>query len=244
MPAYNASTNIEEAINTVMNQTYKNWELIIINDCSKDDTWDIITRISNNESRIVLINLEENMGVARARNNGIKIAKGKYLAFLDSDDGWFETKLEKQVALLETTDEYFCVSSYVVIDETGNSKNKIFVPKDRISWKSQLKGSNIGLLTVLIDIEKTGKFEMPNKGHEDYITWSNLLEKNGSAISIHEPLAYYREGNVSVSSNKFKTAKWQYDIYREDFKLSVLKSLYYFLLYAINGVFKYKRYED
>lgn len=244
MPAYNAEKNIEESIKSVLNQSYNNWELIVVNDCSTDNTGKILEELYSKEDRIKIIHLERNAGVANARNIAMQNVTGRYIAFLDSDDMWKPSKLETQIKFLNETQEYFCVTGYEVIDETGKPKNKKYIPRELITWESQLKGSNIGLLTVVIDSNRTGLFTMPNKGHEDYITWSSLLKKWGPAVAIQEPLAYYREGNTSISSNKFKTSTWQYKIYRDEFGFNVFKSMYYFVHYVFNGLFKYDKIKE
>lgn len=241
MPAYNAEKNIIQAIDSVKKQTYQNWELIIINDCSKDNTLSIIKDISNVDDRITVYDLKENVGVAGARNYGLKRINGDYVAFLDSDDFWVENKLETQIEDLKSKNGYFSICPYFVVDEEGKFLNKMFTPPSVVDWKSQLYGSKIGTVAVLIDTRVTGTIQMPKIGHEDYVTWQSILKKFGPAHSTTEPLAYYREGSKTVSSNKARAARWQFDIYREQFGYGFLKSSYYFVFYAINGFLKYKK---
>lgn len=239
MPAYNASKNIKAAIISVINQEYQEWELIIINDCSTDSTSKILGDFSRLDHRIKYQNLEENGGVANARNVGMSTATGRYIAFLDADDQWLPEKLNLQLSSL-IGKEYFSIGSYYVINDIGDKTGKIVIPPTKVSYKSQLRGSKIGCLTVLVDRQVTGDFWMPVRGHEDYITWNDLLKKYGPAVSISTPIALYRSGNDSLSSNKLKAAKWQFLVYRDYYKFNIFLSAYYFFCYALNSKTKYK----
>ena len=238
MPAYNARSTIDASIQSVLMQTYTNWELIITDDGSNDGTRSYLETV--NDSRIKVFFNKQNIGVAQTRNCCLNHASGRYIAFLDSDDLWTPKKLEIQLSQMVDKKAYFSASSYAIIDQNGTSMHRyLFVTKD-ITLDEMLRGSRIGCLTVMIDRNVTGDFAMPNVRHEDYVTWINLMLKHGSILGIKEVLAEYRTFGESVSSNKIQTAGWQYDIYRKYYNYSHLKSIYYFIHYGINGMIKYK----
>lgn len=240
MPAYNAEKTISQSIESVLGQIYQNWELLIVNDCSTDNTESIVVSYLQ-DSRIKLINNERNTGVAQSRNTAIESSIGRYIAFLDSDDMWTNTKLISQIEFMVKNDYYFTCTSYEVIDEQGGMTNKYLSVPTVITYESMLRGSKIGCLTVMIDTSVTGKFNMPSIKHEDYVTWLNLIKKFGPAHGLNKMYAYYRVFDGSLSSNKLQTSKWQYQIYREYYGYSFIRSAHYFINYAINGLFKYNK---
>ena len=240
MPSYNSEKFIIESVESVLVQTYSNWELIIVDDCSPDDSNKIITKYVDNDSRIKLIKLQKNSGPAVARNTAIEAANGRYIAFLDSDDVWLPNKLETQINFMHDNDLAFTYSSYRLVGE-DNEHLGVFITKDKISYFDMLKTCSVGCLTAIYDTEKIGKQYMPLiLKRQDYGLWLKILKLIGETRGILEPLATYRIRKNSVSSNKVKAAKYQWKIYREIEKLSFLKSLYYFAFYAYNGVTKYK----
>lgn len=235
MPAYNSEKTIGSAIESVIAQSYKFWELIIVNDCSKDSTIDIIQKYQEIDERIVVVNLSQNGGVVNARNKAIESSKGEYIAFLDSDDLWLPSKLEKQVSFMETNNYVFSYTGYGIMDKLGNLTNKkINIPLST-TFNSLLKGSNIGCLTVMIDRRKVGNIKMPKVHHEDYATWLSILKNGSIAYGIPEVLAYYRKDTESLSGNKIRSASWQWKIYREFLSLGFVESIYYFTFYTLNG---------
>ena len=169
-PSYNSSNFIAETIKSVLNQTYQEWEMIIIDDYSSDISINIIEKYIKKDNRIKLLKLEKNVGPAYARNIGIKEAKGKYISFLDSDDIWYPNKLEEQIKFMQKNDLSLTYSSYETIDENNLKINIRFV-KEKISYKDMLKSNHIGNLTGIYDCEKIGKYYMDNVGHEDYTLW-------------------------------------------------------------------------
>ena len=238
-PSYNSEKYIFQTIESVLNQTYENWEMIIVDDASIDNSINIIESYTKKDNRIKLIKLKKNNGPAIARNVGIKNAKGRYIAFLDSDDLWLPTKLEKQINFMKKNDVGLCYSSYYLIDEKSNNIGKFNIPKEKVTYFELLKTCIIGNLTAIYDIEKVGKVFMENVGHEDYTLWLKILKKIHCAYGIKEPLAQYRIYYNSISSNKFRAAKWQWNIYRNIEKLNLFESLYYFMHYIWNGIKKY-----
>lgn len=238
-PMYNAEKVIEENINSVLKQTYNKWEQIIIDDCSTDNSSLIAREYSKKNSNIKYIHLDVNKGVSNARNVGIKAAKGRYIAFLDSDDFWDIKKLEKQIRFMEENNSEFTFTSYKIIDSHYNIINdKINVPQ-KIDYHNLLKGNVIACSTVIIDRNKISNLKMPDEKHEDFITWLSILKKNNNALGINEVLTTYRKMEDSISSNKFNSARWTWNIYRNFENLGFLKSVYYFLNYMIHGIRKH-----
>jgi teichuronic acid biosynthesis glycosyltransferase TuaG len=233
-PLYNGSLFISQAIESVLKQTYDNWEMIIIDDCSTDDSVNIVDKYIQNDSRIKLIKFNKNKGPALARNSGIKIAKGRYIAFLDSDDVWVDKKLQVQIDYMHKHDLFITYSSYYLID----INTKVFgirCANECINYTDMLKFNQIGNLTGIYDSLKIGKFYMENISHEDYTLWLKIIKKTEFSRGIIEPLAYYRVIPVSVSYNKIRAAIWQWNIYRNIEKIDFFKSLYYLFHYARHG---------
>lgn len=236
-PSYNSLKFIAKTINSVLDQTYQEWEMIIIDDCSSDASIDIIEKYIENDNRIKCIKLEKNVGPANSRNVGIQEAKGKYIAFLDSDDIWFPNKLEKQIEFMQKNDLSLTYSSYETIDENNLKINIRFV-KEEISYEDMLKSNHIGNLTGIYDCEKIGKYYMDDVGHEDYTLWLKIMKDVQVTQGIKESLASYRIVSNSISANKLKVLKWQWNIYRNIVKLNIFKSSYYFLWYVYYGLKK------
>lgn len=239
-PAYNAAAYIAETIESVLAQTYTNWEMLIVNDCSKDNTVEIVQSYAAKDKRIKLINLKQNSGAAVARNTAIQNAKGRYIAFLDSDDLWKKDKLQKQIEFMQQNDYAFTFTSYEHFKETQeNIQNQVQIPKS-LNYKQALKGNKIGCLTVMLDRRQIQSIHFTTQKHEDYILWLNILKQGITAYGIQESLALYRTGNSkSVSGNKLKSAMWTWKVYRESQRLSFIKSMYYFWFYVVNGLKKH-----
>jgi hypothetical protein len=240
-PSYNSASFIKESINSVLSQTYENWEMIIVDDASKDNTTEIIEEYIKKDSRIKLIRLEKNSGPAIARNEAIKKAKGRYIAFLDADDLWLPEKLDRQIIFMNKNNLSFTYSSYLLMDEKSQMFGT-FATKEYITYKSMLKTCSVGCLTAIYDTKVLGKRYMPNIAkRQDYGLWLQILKDINSTKGIIEPLATYRVLRNSVSSNKLTAAIYQWKIYRDVENLNLLKSIYYFVHYAIYGIVKYKR---
>jgi glycosyltransferase involved in cell wall biosynthesis len=239
-PSYKSERFISQTIESVLAQTYQNWEMIIVDDVSPDNSNKIIEEYIKQDSRIKLIKLEKNSGPAIARNRAIEEAQGRYIAFLDADDLWMPEKLEKQIKFMTDNDLAFTYSSYDLIDEDGNDLGS-FVTKEFISYEGMLKTCSVGCLTAIYDTKKLGKVYMPNiLKRQDYGLWLKILKEIKTTKGMLEPLATYRILKNSVSSNKIKAAQYQWKIYREVEKLNIFQSVYYFIQYAYHGVMKYK----
>lgn len=239
-PVYNAGKFLEDTIKSVKSQTYKNWEMILVDDCSKDNSREIINKFEKEDRRIRYIKLDKNSGAAIARNTAIDNAEGRYIAFLDSDDIWKSDKLKKQIDFMENKDIGFSFTGYELMSENGNLLEKTIKVPDEIDYERYLKNTIIGCLTVVIDREKIGEFRMPDlRANQDMATWLYIMkDRNCKAYGINESLAKYRLVNGSISKNKFKAVKSVWNVYRNIESLSILKSSYVFLNYSINAVLK------
>ena len=239
-PAYNSAAYIAETIESVLAQTYTNWEMLIVNDYSKDNTAEIVQSYAKKDKRIKLINLQQNSGAAAARNTAIQNAKGRYIAFLDSDDLWKKEKLQKQIEFMQRNGYAFTYTSYEHFKGTKeNIQNQVQTPKS-LNYKQALKGNKIGCLTVMLDRKQIANIHFTTQKHEDYILWLNILKQGITAYGIQERLALYRTGNSkSISGNKLQSALWTWKVYRESQRLSVVKSMYYMWFYVMNGLKKH-----
>lgn len=239
-PSYNSSLYIVETINSVCSQTFADWEMIIVDDCSTDNSVSVIKSCIEKDPRIKLIQLKENSGAAVARNTAIETAQGRYIAFLDSDDLWLPDKLEKQLAFMQANDYPFSYAAYNKIDENGQVFGHVGVP-DRVSYSDLLKMCSIGCLTAIYDKEFFGKVYMPLiRKRQDLGLWLRLLKKTNYAHGLNESLAQYRVRIDSISSNKANAAKFTWRLYRDIESLNLVKASYYFSHYAVRGLLRTK----
>ncbi len=235
-PCFNSENFLDECITSVMNQTYKNWELLIVDDNSSDNSSIIINSYTKEDNRIKPIFLSDNIGPASARNVAILKAKGKYLAFLDSDDFWLPEKLKVQINFMKKNNYSFVFSSYSVLSyKQPKVKYEISVPK-KISYTKYLKNTIIGCLTVVIDKEKFKTIQMPNlRSSHDMALWLDLLKQEKFAYGIQQKLAVYREHKSSNTSNKFRAVYDVWNVYRKCEKLNIFYSTYNFIFYVLNA---------
>jgi glycosyltransferase, family 2 len=238
VPMYNAEKFIGKTIESVLAQTYQNWEMLIMNDVSTDNSLAIVSMYAKKDERIKIVNTEKNVGVVKGRNFLIDLASGKYIAFLDADDYWHNEKLEKQIKFMKEKNASISCTEYTRVKENEEKINDVII-KEEISYNDMLKNNYLGCLTVIYDAKKIGKryFKELEK-NEDYVLWLEIVKDVNTIYGLKENLAYYRVLDNSRSSNKVKTAKVRWEIYRKIEKLSLLKSLYYFLHYAIRAVLK------
>ncbi|MGY3750913.1 glycosyltransferase family 2 protein [Vagococcus acidifermentans] len=245
MPVYNAEKYVGEAINSVLNQTYLNWELLVVNDGSTDKSVQVIQDYMKTDTRIKFINKKNNEGIASARNSGIKEAEGDYICFLDSDDMWKVTKLEEQLNIMKENSASFSCTSYSIIDEQHNKIGYFRRDQKFYSYEELLHTNFIGCLTVMITSQLMKKNPMPSIKHEDYATWLNILSRNKKVFFIDQHLAIYRKTSGSISSNKFKTIGWTWKIFASQNKLSKFQRVVFFIrymYYTINKYVNFKRF--
>jgi teichuronic acid biosynthesis glycosyltransferase TuaG len=238
-PSYNSSKYVSETIESVIEQSYQNWEMIIVDDCSTDDSRKIIQQYCDKDSRITLVSLNENSGAAIARNTALKLAKGQYIAFLDSDDLWMPNKLEKQIAFMKEGNHPISFTAYQVFNETMEEHQySINVPKS-VDYKAYLKNTIIGMSTSIIDRAIIDYFEFYNiRTRQDTYLWITLLKKNFLAYGLNSPLMKYRLRNDSISANKMKAAQKVWFLYHHLEGIGFFKSLYYISFYGMNALKK------
>jgi teichuronic acid biosynthesis glycosyltransferase TuaG len=240
-PVYNSATYLAETIKSVMSQTYTNWEHLLVDDGSKDNSIEIIEKFAATEPRIKLLHLPCNQGSGPARNLAIKEAKGKYLAFLDSDDIWHPEKLERHVSFMQSHDAAFSHASYGFIDEEGRIIRQTFhVSKEPVTYRMALQRTEISCLTAMYDVEKVGKMYMPDiRRKQDYALWLNILRKGFKSIPLDVELAWYRQRKGSATSNKFSLIHKHYIFLRKVMELKRVYAFKYTILWIKNGLRKY-----
>lgn len=229
VPVYNAEKFLEETINCILNQTYQNWELLLVDDCSKDKSAEIINSFIKKDKRIKYIKMAKNGGPALARNKGIEEAKGNFLCFQDADDLWDKNKLEKQLNFMKDKNCAFSYTSYEFADKNCKPIGKKVIAKETLTYNQALKNNIISTITVMFDLKKMDKelIKMPNlKYVEDTATWFKILRNKYIAYGIPEVFSYYRRTERTNSSNKLRTQKPLWNLYRNEEKLSLLKSIY------------------
>ena len=244
MPSYNTAKYITNSIESVLNQTYKNWELIIIDDCSTDNTDEIIKNY-NSEDRIKYIKNEKNSGAAVSRNRGLREAKGKWIAFLDSDDLWCPTKLEKQILFMKENNYYFSYTAYREIDSASRANGIIVTGPSKITKRGMYNYCWVGCLTVMYDTEKIGLVQIEDiKKNNDYAMWLKVCKK-APCYLLNEVLASYRKGRIgSISTYGYtQLIKWHYRLFREAEKKNVVVSGILTLNNLIYGVIKKIKYK-
>lgn len=240
-PSYNSEKFISQTINSILNQTYSNWELIITDDCSTDNTLSILEEYAKKDGRIKIYKLKVNAGAALARNNSLKYCNSNYVTFIDSDDSWDKEKLFLQLAFMQKNNYPISFTSYRLLNESGEELNRIVPVKKEINYNSYLKNTIIGMSTSMVNTNLTGplKFKDIRTRHDAYL-WITLLKKGFNAYGLDKTLASYRVRQDSISSNKFKAVKQVWRLYFEFEKLGLIKSVYCLIFYMFNA-FK-KRY--
>lgn len=233
-PVYNAEPFLADTIQSVIEQSHRNWELLLIIDSnSKDQSLHIAQRYEKLDSRIFVIQSESNVGVARNRNNGLQLARGQFIAFLDADDTWTSRKLETQILFMTNNRALFSYHTYQQMNEQNQILPIIRKAPEKTSYKDLLRSNVIGCLTVMLDSTLAKQFQFKiDEPHEDFILWLELLRKIPYAYGIDENLARYRVLPQSRSGNKIKAALNRWHIYRHIVKLNFLKSIFYFINYT------------
>lgn len=231
-PTYNCAQFIGETIKSVINQTYTNWEMIIVDDASNDNTEEVVKSIK--DERIKYIRLKENSGAATARNIAMENASGKFMAFLDSDDIWIKDKLEKQVKFMIDNNYNFTCTAYEKMNEKGDSLNKVFKPKKKADYNRILLDCPVGNSTVMYNVSHLGKFQVPNiRKRNDDALWLQILKKEKFIYGMPDILMKYRIRNNSISSNKLSLVKYHWYLYRKIEHLSVIRSVFHICWWGI-----------
>lgn len=229
-PNCNTEKYIGDTIMSVLNQTYENWEMIIVDDCSKDNSITIINKFLKIDNRIKLVRLKENKGAAVSRNKAISLAKGKFIAFLDSDDLWMPTKLEEQLNFMIHNNYEFTYTSYKRINEKGEDIKSDIICEKELTYKKMLTSNKIGCLTVIYNANSLGKCFMPEiRKRQDYALWLKILKKVPKAYGLNVKLSTYRIREGSISNNKLEMLRWNWILYKKIEKLNYLESIFYLL---------------
>ena len=227
-PSYNSSQYISDTILSVIRQTYKNWEMIIVDDSSTDNSVQVVEKIISNETKISMIRLTKNVGSAQSRNTALEVSNGRFIAFLDSDDIWHPDKLEKQVEFMLKRKAPISFTSYELIDENGESKNHVIYSVEKLNQLDYLKNTIIGFSTSMIDTKYTGrKFRFIDiRTRQDTSLWISLLGEGYVAYGMDNVLVDYRVHSNSISSNKYRAAKQVWNLYFNIHRLGFFKSVY------------------
>lgn len=238
IPAYNVEKYIIDTLDSVKKQVFTDWECIIVDDCSTDDTMAVIQNYVREDKRFAYIRLDKNSGAAIARNTAINCATGKYLAFLDGDDVWEEHKLDKQIQFMEENGYSFTCTDYGKIDELGHVMDKVVKTQKIYDYKKLLKNCP-GNSTVIYDCKKIGKIYADDiKRRNDFVMWLKVIKKTNYAYGLNEILSYHRERSDSISFRKSALVKYQWKVYFEIEKLGLVKSIYYTVYKVIQTILK------
>lgn len=238
-PAYNCKSTFSETFRSVMNQTFSDWEWLIVEDNSTDGSYEFIRDLVKNDARIKLFQTPKNSGAAIARNISIEKASSKYIAFIDADDLWKQEKLEKQIQFMKSSNYVFTCTDYELLYKNGKKKKYASKRKD-FNYKKLLATNAIGCLTVIYDAEQIGKVFMPIDcpKREDHGAWLDITKKGIVAHKLSECLSTYRVNDSSVSSNKQKMFKYQYKLYRKHERFGPIKSFWFTFVLSLNKLFK------
>ena len=240
MAAYNAEKTIEQAINSVLSQTYTNFELLVVNDCSKDRTAELVKGIAATDGRVRLISNVKNSGVSYTRKHGLEEANGSWIAILDSDDAWAPEKLEKQIELQNRTNADLLFTGSAFMDADGHPIDWYLHAPAEVTYRQLLKQNVLSNSSALVRKELYARHYAVGDGmHEDFATWLGILKNGRLAYGVDEPLLIYRIAKNSKSGNKIKAAKMNWNTYRY-VGLNFVQSLYYECCYTVNGLRKYK----
>jgi len=239
-PCYNSEKYISATIQSVLNQTYENWEWWIVDDNSSDDSLKIIQDFT--DTRIHLLKMEKNAGAAAARNAGLEKATGRFITFIDSDDMWLPGFLQKSIDFLLDNNEELVYATYKRVDEELQPILEDFIAEDNVTFERILYNCPIPMLTAMYDTIRIGKIPIPDVDmREDHAMWLTILKKVPKARAIKEPLAVYRIRQSSYSRNKFRILKKQFLVYYKFLNLSLFRSTYYTVHWAMNGIKKYEK---
>lgn len=240
MAAYSAEKTIERAISSVLNQTYPHFELLVVNDCSKDGTAKLVESIVTRDNRVRLISNKKNSGVSYTRKHGLDEARGEWIAILDSDDAWAPEKLEKQIALQEKMNADLLFTGSAFMDADGQPIDWYLSAPAEVSYRQLLKQNVLSNSSALVRKELYAKHYAVGDGmHEDFAIWLSILKEGRKAYGVNEPLLIYRIAKSSKSGNKVKAAMMNWNTYRY-IGLNPLSALYYECWYVVKGLLKYK----
>jgi teichuronic acid biosynthesis glycosyltransferase TuaG len=240
MPCHNGARTIAQAVQSVINQTFRNWELVVVDDGSTDASSQIIQDFSTADPRIWSIRNDKPSGAANARNNALRNTRARYVAFLDSDDAWLPHKLEAQLKSMEEHGAALACGSYDVMDGSGAIIGEVRPTPGFLTYQGLLTNCSVGALTAILDRSLCGEIQFHSRlsTGEDYQLWLSLMRRGLKGFCLSETLAIYRVHGKTLSSNKFTAARNRWRVYREFEKHNVLKSAFYFSMYTVTGILK------
>lgn len=239
-PVYNATSFIKDTAKSVFNQSYSNWEWILVDDCSKDNSWILLSELSKNDKRVKIYRNKINLKSGKTRNLAIKKAKGRFIAFLDSDDLWHPEKLKTQIPFMLNNQYYFSHTSYGYINEDGKRIKSIFHVRKEVDYYHLLKRTEISCLTAIYDAEKIGKFYMSEHARkQDYALWLAILKSGTKSYGIDKELAFYRQVSNSATGVKYKLVLKHITFLKETQNFSTINALYYTAFWMVNGFVRY-----
>jgi len=241
-PVYNSARFIGQTIESVQSQSSADWEMVIVDDCSTDNTVEIIEGYAAGDPRIITFENTRNQGPAATRNRALGRAKGRFIAFLDGDDQWLPTKLERQLSRMTDNNLSFTCTQYRRMSHDGARIGRLIAVPEKINYRDLLKNTTVVTSTVVVDREKTGSFQMVDTYYDDYVLWLGLLKRGITAIGVQQDLVRYRIGGKSVSSNKLNSALWVWRTLRSIEKLERPYAAWCFIQYAYHAVVKYSRF--
>lgn len=239
-PCYNSAKFLQETMDSVLQQTFTDWEWLITDDFSTDDSVEIIRTVD--DPRIKIIISKENGGAGSARNQSLELAQGRFITFLDADDYWEPNFLEEMIRFMKTENAELAYSNYARCDENLHPKLNDFIADKEVTFHNLLKTCRLSLLSSMYDSERVGKEFFPaGSKREDHVMWLNLLKKIKVGKPLPKTMAKYRMHASSVSRKKSNIIKDQYLVYNDHMNFSTMKSLYYTTNWAINGFLKYSK---
>lgn len=239
-PVYNAERYLRQTVESAALQTYKQMEIVLVDDCSTDNSAEIIGELKKQYQNIVYHRQPKNMGAGVARNTALELATGRYVAFLDADDIWKKNKTARQIKLMKMKNASMSYTAIEMIDEEGKVIKQKRNVKESVNYKFLLHNTMIATSTVIVDRNKMGDFRMPiRRGGQDYATWLKLLRNGSTAVGINEALEQYRVAAGSLSSNKFKSIKQVWEIQTQDEEINKVAAVWHIFCFVVNALKKY-----
>lgn len=241
-PAYNAAAYLPAAIDSVLAQGYRDWEMLVVDDCSTDATREMVSGYAERDLRIRLIAQPRNGGPARARQAAVERAQGRYIAFLDSDDRWLPQKLERQLEYMRTTGAALSHTAFRRVTADGSRTGRLIGVPARLGYGELLGNTAIATSTAIVDREATGPFRITETYYDDFALWLEITRRGFPAFGLNEDLMRYRVMGGSVSRNKGRSALMVWRTYRDVERLSAVRASWSFARYAVNAMWKYRSF--
>ena len=241
-PSYNSAETIDATLASVRAQTFADWEMLVVDDCSTDDSAARVAAVATLDPRIRLLRQAKNGGPAAARNRALAEARGDFVAFLDADDLWLPEKLARQLAFMLRTGCALSYTAYRRIDQAGQTTGRLITVPPEVTYRALLAHNVIACLTAMVDVRQTGPLRMRDAGYDDFILWLELLRRGYRAMGLDDDLARYRIMAGSVSRNRPRAARWVWHIHREVEGLPLLAAAWTFARYAVNVSLKHRRF--